>query len=125
MRVVPFASILALALAGAACSETTAAAPAVETPPAEAELTPTSAPADDGFNLMMPGDDTGTTTSSDGFNLATPALGDAPNSDGFNLPSDLPSTSALESIPEIDTSILDDEAAPENTDEDEVIRLDP
>lgn len=122
LRVLPFASILTLALAGAACSESTSTDPVVETPPA-AKVTTASAPVDDGFNLMVPSDDPMSGPVNDGFNLPMTIPTDAPANDGFNLPNDLPTSGGLATIPEIDTSILEEEPEPEVEDVDAIIRL--
>ena len=127
LKAVTLASLTALALAGAACSETPA--DTKTQPPAPApEATPASAPANDGFNLRVPGDPQTGAPGNDGFNLRIP--GDDPSrtapNDGFNLPSDVPTTRGLTAVPEFNTSPLppveDTEAVPE---EDEIIRLDP
>ncbi|MBR9833734.1 MAG: hypothetical protein GYB42_00740 [Alphaproteobacteria bacterium] len=125
MKALSFASVIALALAGAACSESTTEAPSVDTPPAEASLELTQASADDGFNLMIPGEGPGE-VADDGFNLAIPGDYAGTASDSFNLPSDLPSTVGLDAVPEVNSSILDEEpAASEDDDADEIIRLTP
>lgn len=118
LKVLSVASLTALALAGAACSQTEPA----ETV-AEASVTPASSASDDGFNLRIPGETPATPTSNDGFNLGVPSYDTAPTADGFNLPTDLPTTSGLDTVPEIDTSILD--SAPAEPPEDEIIRLEP
>lgn len=123
MKALSLASMVALALAGTACSESTSPEPVTDTPPATeaAELTPVSA--DDGFNLMIPGEGPDE-VADDGFNLAIPGDYAATPSDGFNLPADVPSTVGLDAVPEVDTSILDEDAE-EPEDEDEIIRLTP
>lgn len=118
LKIISIASMTALALAGAACSQTEPAGQAVD-----ASVTPVSADADDGFNLRIPGEVPADTAPNDGFNLGVPDYNAAPASDGFNLPTDLPSSGGLDALPELDTSILDD-AAPE-PDVDEIIRLEP
>lgn len=120
MKALTIASLTALAFAGAACSETS---------PAEPDVTVTevaeAAPVDDGFNLMIPGDTSGSAVADDGFNLGLPDSGGTVASDGFNLPANVSTGSGLDDVPEIDTSILQDEAPAATPDEDEIIRLDP
>lgn len=121
MKAITFASLTALALAGAACSETSPAQPA-ETTETVTKIADTT-PADDGFNLQIPGDTSGAAPS-DGFNLGVPDSG-AVSADGFNLPSDISTGSGLDDIPEIDTSILETEVPDTSAADDEIIRLDP
>lgn len=122
MKAVALASLTALAIAGAACSDTPTK---TEAPASQPELTPVSAPADDGFNLPVPGETPVSAPADDGFNLPVPGQAPAPAvpTDGFNLPTDLPATNSLNSVPEIDTSKL--EPAEDIPPEDEIIRLDP
>lgn len=118
IKVLSVASMTALALAGAACSQTEPA----ETV-AEASVTPASSANDDGFNLRVPGEAPAAPASNDGFNLGVPSYDTTPAADGFNLPADIPTTGGLNTVPEIDTSILD--TAPPEPEEDEIIRLEP
>ena len=126
LKAITLATLSALALAGAACSDTEPQTSA-EAPPTAAEIVPASAPANDGFNLAIPGEAPANAGSNDGFNLAGPDLGGnaAPSSDGFNLPADIPSGGGLESIPEFETPVIADEPATPAADEDAIIRLDP
>ena len=123
MKAITIASLSVLALAGAACSETASKANG-DTPETVAEVIPATAPADDGFNLRIPGEGPTAETSDDGFNLAIPDLDSVASDDGFNLPTELPSSSSLEAIPEIDTSILDEDTPEEPENLDEIIRID-
>lgn len=128
MKAITIASLSALALAGAACSESdpkTSAQMQLDMPEPAGEVTPASAPADDGFNLRVPGDNPAADTGDDGFNLKIPDIGTAPGGDGFNLPTDLPTSSDLGSIPEIDTTILEDDAPADAPGDDAIIRLEP
>ncbi|MCF6329634.1 MAG: hypothetical protein L3J02_07540 [Henriciella sp.] len=124
MKALTIASLTALAFASAACSEP---APTAKTDAAgviTAEMTPASAPADDGFNLRIPGEAPATASSDDGFNLPIREFGSNASSDGFNLPDSLPTNSGLNSVPEIDTTIFDEATPAEAPDEDAIIRLD-
>ncbi|MDJ0921994.1 MAG: hypothetical protein QNI84_12775 [Henriciella sp.] len=119
MKAFSFASIAALAIVGTACSQD--AEPDGKTP-APVESTPVSAPADDGFNLAIPGE-TGTgTVADDGFNLGLPAMGNGTAADGFNLPAALPTTSGLD-LPEIEAPLVEDVAPISEDDPDAIIRL--
>ena len=123
MKAVTLASLSALALAGAACSETPA-----ETKTQAPATQPVSAPADDGFNLRIPGETPTSAPANDGFNLRAPGQGPARTapSDGFNLPAGAPAVRELNTVPEIDTSALaPTEDVVLEPDEDEIIRLDP
>ena len=125
MKAITLAAFSALAIVGTACSQAAPEASA-EAKTAAAELTPAAAPADDGFNLRMPGESGADAVADDGFNLQTPDLSGFTADDGFNLPDNLPRSGGLQAIPEIDTSLLteaDAEAAP--VDEDEIIRIEP
>lgn len=120
MKALSIASIAALAIAGTACSQ----ASAPEEQAAPAEPTPVSAPADDGFNLAIPGE-TGTgMVADDGFNLGGAALGAGTVADGFNLPTDVPTTSGLD-LPAIEAPLVEGEAPVAEDDPDAIIRLEP
>ncbi len=128
MKAITIATLSALALAGAACSESdpkTSAQTQLSAPEPAAEVTPVAAPADDGFNLRVPGDSPAAQTADDGFNLKIPGTAAGPGGDGFNLPTDLPTSSELGSVPEIDTTILDGDAPTATSDDDAIIRLEP
>ncbi len=119
MKALSIASLVSLALVGAACSQT-------EAPEAEVKATPVAAPApaDDGFNLRIPGDDTGAAVSDDGFNFSIPSGDGTPAPSGdFNLPSDIPTTDALSDLPELEAP-LGDETPIVETDDEPIIRLD-
>ena len=128
MKALSFASIVALALAGVACSESPPATEdAVETPPAEVEQTPVSAPAEDsGFNLDLFGDDSG----DDGFNIGLEDSSERGLGD-FDFGDDTRGESLLSDIPDISAPVLpeDEEAETVPTipelpeEEDEILRL--
>ena len=124
MKALTIASLTALAFAGAACSEADPKAKTDAADVATADVTPASAPADDGFNLRAPGEGSAATSSDDGFNLSVREIGSDTSSDGFNLPDNLPSNGGLNSVPEIDTTIFEEAAPAEAPDEDAIIRLD-
>ena len=131
MKSVTLLSLSLAALVGTACSEAK-----TETAEAPAEVVKASAPADDGFNLPSFKDGVSDTLGESEFNLR----GDIPSGtmvdDGFNLGGNLSlSDSALNQIPDVDTSLLeesdplglmqeDEIVQPEVVDEDEIIRLD-
>lgn len=124
MKALTFASVIALGLAGFACSEAeqpeTTAAAAVQT---------ASQVSDDGFNLPIPGEETTTTVSDDGFNLPIPADDTVMNvsNDGFNLPtSGMQDPDSLLQIPAVESALpaLESEAeADAELDDEPVIRL--
>ena len=125
MKALSFASIVALALAGVACSESPPATEeTVEAPPAEVDQTPVSAPAEDsGFNLDLFGEDSG----GDGFNLG---FEDDPDRGlgNFDFGDDTRTESLLSDMPEITAPVLpEDETVakvPElPEEEDEILRL--
>ena len=121
MKPVSVVSVLALALAGAACAS----------PSEEAEATPQEAPVveasaeDSGFNLMIPGEDDG--GSDDGWNLGVDTDG---TEDGFVIPDGVVAD-RLGDVAELPTG---EDASPdlsadipvirEAEDEDDLIRLD-
>ncbi len=128
MKALSIASLIALGISGAACSQD-ADATAEDTPPAETS----SETADVGgsFNLGLPTEvDNSAATNAGEFNLALP--GDAPAStDGFNLATDVSASSGLSELPEIETDIVQSEDAAlsdvletEPSDDEPVIRLD-
>ncbi len=127
MKALSIASIFALAITGTACSQSAEDTP--EKPEAE---TTTEAPAEaevdmSGFNLGLPTEmETVDAVPAGEFNLD---LGDTStaSTDGFNLGTDLGASSGLADIPEIGTSISEEESeeTPEQpTDDEPVIRLD-
>lgn len=119
MKALSLASILAIGLAGAACSDTPEPKEniEVETP----EAVETAAPADDGFNFMIPGDDVDLETADDGFNLSIPGDGPSISSGEFNLPADIPTTDRLSDLPEIEAPVID--TPDDEPDEDAIIRI--
>ena len=127
MKALSIASLIALGIAGTACSQD-ADTKAEDTQTTEAT---TEAAADVGgsFNLGLP-TDTGASASTSGFNLALP--GEAPAStDGFNLAADVSASNGLSELPEISTDIvqadentLSDVLETEPVDDEPVIRLD-
>ena len=128
MKALSIASIIALGVAGSACSQdaetTEDVQPVAETTEAEADV-------GGSFNLGLPTEmgDAGA-TNTDGFNLALPNAAPA-STDGFNLATDVSASNGLSELPEIDTDIVQPEGTdtlPEvletDTEEDEpVIRL--
>jgi len=124
MKALTIASLTALAFAGAACSETDPTAKTDAVDVATADVIPASAPVDDGFNLRAPGEGPASASSDDGFNLPIREFGSDASSDGFNLPDNLPSSGGLNSVPEIDTTIFEEDAPVKAPDEDAIIRLD-
>ena len=123
MKALSIASLIALGIAGTACSQDA---------DAKAEDTQTTEAAADvggSFNLGLP-TDTGASASTSGFNLALP--GEAPAStDGFNLAADVSASNGLSELPEISTDIvqadentLSDVLETEPVDDEPVIRLD-
>ena len=124
MKATSFAALLALTLAGTACSDPAPKQTAAQAPEPTAQVIPASSDADDGFNL--PTFDLSTdNTSDDGFNFRMPDLDAADNSDGFNLPSNIPSVSSLDALPDIAVPEIDTAATPTEPDEDEIIRIEP
>ena len=125
MKALSIASIIAIGLAGAACSQ--AASSADETTEVETQADTTTADTGGSFNLGLPTDvDSAGTASDSSFNLDLPS-GGASSTDGFNLGTDIQASGGLSDIPEIDTSIAEEEAevVPEvDVDDEPVIRLD-
>ena len=119
MKALSLASILAIGLAGAACSDTPEPKEdvKVETP----EVTETAAPEDDGFNFMIPGGDVDVETADDGFNLSIPDDGPSISSGEFNLPADIPTSNGLDDLPEIEAPII--ETPEPEAHEDALIRI--
>lgn len=123
MKAVSFASIISIALAGAACSDTPTKTdePVIETPAATETAGP---PADDGFNFMIPGDEIADPVVNDGFNLSIPDTGSTIASGEFNLPADIPNSRDLSGLPDIKAPLLEDTVETEDTpDEDAIIRI--
>lgn len=126
MKALSIASLIALGVAGTACSQD-ADVNAEDTQTTEAA--PEAADVGGSFNLGLP-TDTGTSASTSGFNLALPS--DAPAStDGFNLAADVSASNGLSELPEIsadivqaDESTLSDVLETEPSDDEPVIRLD-
>lgn len=129
MKALSIASILALAITGTACSQS--AEDTAEKPEAETE-TETEAAAEtevdmSGFNLGLPTEmETVDAVPAGEFNLDI-GEASATSTDGFNLETDLGASSGLAEVPEIGTSITEEDAeeTPEQpTDDEPVIRLD-
>ena len=128
MKALSIASLIALGVAGTACSQD------AETSTEDAKPAEETVAADDvggSFNLGLPSDMGGASaTDTSGFNLALPS--DAPAStDGFNLNADVSASNGLSELPEIATDIVqaEDAALPdvleaETSDDEPVIRLD-
>lgn len=124
MKALSIASLIALGIAGTACSQD-ADVQAEDTQPAEA------ADVGGSFNLGLPTEtDPSATAGASGFNLALP--GDAPAStDGFNLAADVSASNGLSELPEIETDIVQSEdrtlsevLETDPADDEPVIRLD-
>ena len=128
MKAFSIASLIALGIAGTACSQD-ADVKAEDTKPAEAK---TEAPDVGGsFNLGLPTDmGTPAPANAGGFNLALP--GDAPAStDGFNLAADVSASNGLSELPEISANIVEpgedtlpDVLETDTADDEPIIRLD-
>lgn len=128
MKAISFAALLALGIAGSACSQTVDAEDATPAPEAEATSTDTGG----SFNLGVPGElgSTASASNSDGFNLDLPSA-DPTSTDGFNLGTGVSASNGLSDIPEIAADITETPAdvaveppVVENTDDEPVIRLD-
>ncbi|MEQ9315847.1 MAG: hypothetical protein RLN72_08335 [Henriciella sp.] len=118
MKAAAFASIIALSLAGVACSEK---APAESDTSADVAAETASAPAASEFNLRYPGSDSSSAASASGdFNLRTPDA-DAPT-DGIRLPEGAINENRLADVPEIQTPSVEPET--ETDPDDDIIRLD-
>ena len=128
MKALSIASLIALGIAGTACSQD-ADAKAEDTQTTEATTETAAADVGGSFNLGLP-TDTGTSANTSGFNLALPS--DAPAStDGFNLAADVSASNGLSELPEIsadivqaDETALSDVLEAEPSDDEPVIRLD-
>lgn len=126
MKALSIASLIALGIAGTACSQD--ADPKAE----DTQTTETTTEAADvggSFNLGLP-TDTSATASTSGFNLALPSEAPA-STDGFNLAADVSASNGLSELPEIsadivqaDETALSDVLETEATDDEPVIRLD-
>lgn len=123
MKALSTASILALTIAGTACSQTSDATSEDATP--ETAKTETVEAADDvggSFNLGLPTEAATDTAAGGSFNLGLPA-GAATTTDGFNLGTAVSGSNGLAELPVVETPISD--ALPTEADEDDepVIRL--
>jgi len=127
MKALYIASIFALAATGTACSQTSDQDAQAQETEAKVETVAATEVDTSGFNLGLPTDlDAAGTTSTDGFNLTLPQAS-ATSTDGFNLGTDLGASSGLAEIPEIGTSVSEDqseETTEQATDDEPVIRLD-
>lgn len=131
MRALTFASLLAVSMAGVACSDNAPVEPenvAAETETPDAAETGAAETAEASqFNLRFPGSDGPAAQGDGGFNLRAPT-GTAQPQDGFRLPEGAVREDAFSNIPEIRTPAMDNaaqqEAAPDEDPEDEIIRLD-
>lgn len=127
MKAISFASLLALGIAGSACSQTVDAEDATPAPEAEAANTDTGG----SFNLGVPGDvGDASAANSDGFNLALPSA-EPTSTDGFNLGTDVSTSNGLSDLPEIAADLTEapsdsviEAPVTDNADEEPVIRLD-
>ena len=126
MKALSIASVLALAIAGTACSQ--ASDEDTETPETTAEPETTTAAEVDmtGFNLGLPTEmETPEAAPAGEFNLGIAGTETA-STDGFNLGTDLGASSGLEDVPEIGASLVEEEAEDieiEPIDDEPVIRL--
>ena len=120
MKALSIASLFVLGVAGTACSQATETQ--AETPAADIQTADAGDDLGGSFNLELPSDlnETGT-ASNDGFNLDLSGTS-ATSTDGFNLDTDFQASSGLESVPEIETGLAEEE--PEQPVDDEpVIRI--
>lgn len=119
MKAAAFASVVALSLAGVACSEK---APAESAAAADVAAETASAPQASEFNLRYPGSDSSSSASASGeFNLRIPDAS-APTED-LRLPEGAVNENRLSNVPEIQTPAV--ETTPESSPEDDdIIRLD-
>ena len=128
MKAATFASILAISVAGTACSQDAEA-------PAEAEMTEVQAEATEPdasqFNLRYPTTDTQPTSSASQFNLRGPDTA-GQGSQGVRLPEGAVRDNALSNVPEVrgPAALSPDGGAPAQPDaapaepDDDIIRLD-
>ncbi len=126
MKALSIASVLALAMAGTACSQASDENAEMPETPAEADTT-TEAEVDmTGFNLGLPTEmETPEAAPAGEFNLGI-AGAETSSTDGFNLGTDLGASSGLEDVPEIGANIVEEEAEDieiEPIDDEPVIRL--
>lgn len=129
MKATTFASILALAFAGSACSQ--AAETPEKAPEEAADSAETTAAPSGTFNLGLPDDlETASSGTTGTFNLGLESAAPANSVDGFNLVNEVAAPTGLEELPEIEDSLLTDGSAEtvedvvdELTDEEPVIRL--
>ncbi len=123
MKAAAFASIMAVSLAGVACSEKAPAEAETQTP----ETTSETAQAERGqFNLRYPanGSPAASSETSSQFNLRTPDSVGSDAGQAFRLPEGAVRDNALSDIQEIRTPDMVD-SEPEATDpDDDIIRLD-
>ena len=112
MKAFSILSILALGLAGTACSQTVEAAE--EETEAKTEVAETAPDVGGSFNLGLPAEPAVIDgTSTDGFNLGLGST-DVASTDGFNLGTDVAASNGLSALPELSTDIGE---APEALDE--------
>lgn len=122
MKALSIASLLALGFAGTACSQANEA-PQADAPTETAEATEAAPEVSGSFNLGLPTEAAAAPDVGGSFNLGMPT--DAPAStEGFNLGTDVAASNGLSDLPEIETPIDADQAAPAPEDEEPVIRLD-
>ena len=129
MKALTFASVLAISMAGVACSERAPIEPEEVSSETDVEIQTTEtaqaeAPAASEFNLRFPGTDT--QAASGGFNLRDPGtLSDQQG--GLRLPDGAVREDAFSDIPEIRAPITDapsQDAGQVEDPDDEIIRLD-
>lgn len=125
MKALSIASFIAIALAGTACSQSETSGDAEPAP--EQETVQTADDVGGSFNLGLPSDlESAGTSSNGGFNLDLPNT-EASSTDGFNLGTDIQASGGLSDVPEIDTSVVEEEpdVTPDvEVDDEPVIRLD-
>ena len=126
MKAITFASIVSLALVGAACSETSPT-PETSTAQTPVETVSEDTAVDSGFNLRIPGE-TGSEDLDTGefsFNLRVPG---EDSSDGFQLPDNIPTTTILNDVPDFKAPDLSESDMtnidPDAIDDDVVIKID-
>mgnify|MGYP001796557826 CR=1 FL=1 len=106
MKAFSIVSLLALGIAGTACSQTVEAAE--EDTETKTEVAETSTEVSGSFNLGLPSEPAifdGTST--DGFNLGLGST-DVASTDGFNLGTDVSASNGLAALPELETEIGED-----------------
>lgn len=120
MKALSISSLFIIGMAGTACSQASQTEAEAQVP--EIQTVDSGQDTGGSFNLELPTDLSETNSASnDGFNLDLPST-DATSTDGFNLGTDLQASGGLADVPEIDTSLTQDEPS-EPVDDEPVIRI--